>query len=195
MTKNAKFDRRQVIQKATNLYWAKGFHGTSMRNLQDVIDMRPGSVYAAFGSKEGLFKETLTYYTEQGVKHLARCRDEASSPVEGLKLFIKRLVVKACFESPSGMCMLAKTVAELTDEQSELLQKAKSSLKIMEGEFEKLIVEAQSKGEIPSEKNPQQLARFIQVQIAGLRTYARIHDGQAPLDQMIDDIFTHHPFV
>ncbi|MFA0500949.1 TetR/AcrR family transcriptional regulator, partial [Vibrio sp. 10N.222.46.A1] len=56
MAKTAKFDRQDVVDKATNLYWEKGFHATSMRNLQDVIDMRPGSIYAAFGSKEGLFK-------------------------------------------------------------------------------------------------------------------------------------------
>ena len=57
----AKFDRQQVIDKATHLYWEKGFHATSMRHLQEVIDMRPGSIYAAFGSKEELFKHCLLY--------------------------------------------------------------------------------------------------------------------------------------
>lgn len=59
MSKQAKFDRDDVIEKAKNLYWEKGYHATSMRNLQDVVDMRPGSIYAAFGSKDNLFKEAL----------------------------------------------------------------------------------------------------------------------------------------
>ena len=194
MGKNAKFDRGQVIEKATDLYWEKGFHGTSMRNLQDVIDMRPGSIYATFGSKEGLFKETLEFYTAQGIARLNNCLQQAPSPIAGLKLFIQKLVINADSCPPSGMCMLAKTVAELTDEQPELLQAAKNSLKIMEKEFEKAIMQAQAVGEIALEKDPKILARHIQIQITGLRSYARIHDGVAPLEQMIEDVFTHYPF-
>jgi AcrR family transcriptional regulator len=194
MGKNAKFDRSQVIKKATDLYWEKGFHGTSMRNLQDVIDMRPGSIYATFGSKEGLFKETLEFYTAQGIARLNNCLQQAPSPIAGLKLFMQKLVINADTCPPSGMCMLAKTVAELTDEQPELLQAAKNSLKTMEKEFEKAIIQAQAVGEIAPDKDPKILARHIQIQIMGLRSYARIHDSAAPLEQMIDDVFTHFPF-
>jgi AcrR family transcriptional regulator len=194
MGKYAKFDRNEVIQRATNLYWEKGFHGTSMRNLQDVIDMRPGSIYATFGSKEGLFKETLAFYTAQGIARLNRCLQETSSPMAGLKLFMQKLVINADTCPPSGMCMLAKTVAELTDEQPELLQAAKNSLKTMEKEFEKAIIQAQAVGEIATDNDPKVLARHIQIQITGLRSYARIHDGVAPLEQMIEDVFTHYPF-
>jgi AcrR family transcriptional regulator len=194
MNKNAKFNRDQAIEKATNLYWEKGFHGTSMRNLQEVIDMRPGSIYATFGSKEGLFKASLDYYTAQGINRLTTCLHNTTSPMAGLKLFIQQLVCRTDCRQPSGMCMLAKTVAELTEEQGELLQAAKNALKRMEKEFEKVIQAAQDASELSTDKDPAILARHVQIQIAGLRTYARIHDGEAPLEQMIDDIFTHHPF-
>ncbi|MHA2936815.1 TetR/AcrR family transcriptional regulator [Vibrio sp. RC27] len=194
MGKSAKFDRTQVIEKATDLYWEKGFHGTSMRNLQDVIDMRPGSIYATFGSKEGLFKESLKFYTEQGVNRLAQCLDASTSPLAGLKLFMHKLVINADTCPPSGMCMLAKTVSELTDEQPELLQAAKDSLKVMEQEFEKVIIQAQEIGELDKNRDSKVLARHIQIQITGLRSYARIHDGAAPLEQMIEDVFEHFPF-
>lgn len=58
----AKHDRQDAIQKATDLFWEKGFHATSMRNIQQAMDMRPGSIYASFGSKEGLFQESLQHY-------------------------------------------------------------------------------------------------------------------------------------
>ena len=194
MRKNAKFDREQVIDKATNLYWEKGFYATSMRNLQDVIDMRPGSIYAAFGCKEGLFKEALIRYTQRGMTSLHLCRSESASPIEALKLFVRKVVVDAQTNAPSGLCMLAKTVAELTDENSDLLEEAKKSLKVMEGEFKTLIMEAQSLGEVGQNKQADQLARYIQIQITGLRTYARTYGKEAPLDRMIEDIFTHYPF-
>ncbi|MEZ8746300.1 MULTISPECIES: TetR/AcrR family transcriptional regulator [Vibrio] len=194
MAKTAKFDRQDVVDKATNLYWEKGFHATSMRNLQDVIDMRPGSIYAAFGSKEGLFKETLARYTELGIHNLNRFRSETDSPIKALENFVKRAVVESKKSAPNGMCMLAKTVAELTDEHAELLEEAKKSLKIMEGEFAKLIAEAQELGEISKERKPTQLARHVQVQIAGLRTYAKTCDDTELLNSMVEDIFKYHPF-
>ncbi len=54
MVKTVKHDRQVAIRKATDLFWKKGFHATSMRNLHDVIDMHPGSIYASFGSKESV---------------------------------------------------------------------------------------------------------------------------------------------
>ncbi|MCG6202715.1 TetR/AcrR family transcriptional regulator [Psychromonas antarctica] len=194
MAKNAKFDRGDVIDKAINLYWEKGFHATSMRNLQEVVDMRPGSVYATFGSKEGLFKEALQRYMQLGIDNINNCRQLAGSPLQGLKKFVYQVVVEKRSSSPSGMCMLAKTISELTEENAELLAQAKQSLKTMEAEFEKVLCDAQTLGELDKNKDTKQLARHIQIQISGMRTYASIHDGNVPLEKMIEDMFTHYPF-
>lgn len=189
MAKTAKFNRQDVIDKATNLYWEKGFHATSMRNLQDVIDMRPGSIYAAFGSKEGLFKEVLNRYTEMAIAQITACRANTPSALDTLKHFITLIVVNSQTSAPSGMCMLAKTIAELTTENAELLAEAKKMLGIMEGQFVTLIKAAQQQGELSKDKDPVQLARFVQVQIMGLRSYAIASNGTAPLPEMIDEMF------
>ncbi|MEO9274804.1 TetR/AcrR family transcriptional regulator [Marinomonas sp. 5E14-1] len=194
MSKKAKFDRQLVIENATNLYWEKGYHATSMRNLQDAIDMRPGSIYAEFGSKDGVFKASLEHYAQLGLAELENLRVHSTSPVEALKSFVKQVVIDSQDESPSCMCMLAKTVAELTDDQPELLSVAKSALKSVEDQFAQLIVEAQKKEEVGKSKDPQELARFLQIQITGLRVYARTSDDNGPLEKMIDELFDHHPF-
>ncbi|MFQ3219797.1 MAG: TetR/AcrR family transcriptional repressor of nem operon, partial [Paraglaciecola sp.] len=46
MANTSKFDREEVLEKAKNLFWEKGYLGTSTRELQNAIDMRPGSIYA-----------------------------------------------------------------------------------------------------------------------------------------------------
>jgi AcrR family transcriptional regulator len=194
MSKKTKFDREQIIDKAKDLYWEKGFHATSMRNLQNVVDMHPGSIYTIFGSKEALFKATLVRYTELGLAQLALCREESATPVEALTVFVKNLVLKSQQDAPNCMCMLAKTVAELTSEHGDLLAEAKHSLTTMEEEFAKIIREAQDLGEIDKDKDAKHLARHVQVQISGLRIYAKANDGDAPLEQMIDDVFNHYPF-
>ncbi|MCA9695658.1 MAG: helix-turn-helix transcriptional regulator, partial [Myxococcales bacterium] len=47
------------------VFWREGFHGASIAQLGAAMGLRPGSIYAAFGSKEGLFREALAAYTRQ----------------------------------------------------------------------------------------------------------------------------------
>lgn len=189
MAKTDKKNRADIIAKATDLYWEKGFHGTSMRNLQEVIDMRPGSIYSAFGSKEGLFKEVLQYYAEQGLNHLSTLKKSADSPLQALKKFVEIAVIDSQTQAPSGMCMLAKTISELTEENAELLSEAKRLLTKIENSFAETLLEAQQAGEIPAQKETQQLARDLQVQIMGLRTYARISHQPTMIANMINTAF------
>lgn len=194
MAKTAKFDRQNVINKATQLYWQKGFHATSMRNLQDVIDMRPGSIYAAFGSKDELFKEVLKNYTDMGIDKLTQFRQADTSPLNALKAFVKYQVLDTLTDAPNAMCMLAKTVSELNDEHTELLEHAKDALRRIEQEFAHVIKQAQRLSEIDSQKDPQRLASHVQIQITGLRTYAKVNGADEVIAGMIDDMFIHYPF-
>lgn len=197
MANKAKFNRDDVIAKATNLYWEKGFNGTSMRNLQDTIDLRPGSIYSAFGSKEALFKESLSHYAELGQRQLLLCLEESDSIIAGLMLFTQKLVVNSQQQSPNGMCMLQKTVAELTDDQAELLAFAQQLMQKMERKFANLLQEAIDRGELANDKDPARLARHLQVQILGLRNYARVNRGtinQDELSDLVKGIFIQAPF-
>ena len=195
MAKSAKFDRQAVVDKATNLYWKKGFHATSMRNLQDEIDMRPGSIYSAFGSKEGLFKETLRNYTDMGLAQLQRLVDECDNPIDVLKAFVKSQVIDTQTDAPNGVCMLAKTMSELTEENQELIDVTKAHLGEISQQFEVLIKEAKIQGLIDTESDPEALASHIQIQITGLRTFAKLNSDKALLHSKIDDIFCHCPFA
>ncbi|KZN13617.1 MULTISPECIES: TetR/AcrR family transcriptional regulator [Marinomonas] len=191
MSKKPRFDRQQVIEKATNLYWGKGYHATSMRHLQDAIDMRPGSIYAEFGSKDGVFKAAIEYYVQVSLDQLEQLRAQSDSPLNTLQRFVRLVVIESRQNAPSSMCLLAKTVAELTEEQGELFEQAKAALKRVEDAFAKLMTEAQQHNEISKQKDPQQLARLLQIQITGLRVYAKTCDDIEILEAMIEDVFAH----
>ena len=66
--------------------------------------------------------------------------------------------------------------------------------KWLPAETQQLIAEAQDLGEISKDREPAQLARHVQVQIAGLRTYAKTCDDTELLNSMVEDIFKYHPF-
>lgn len=187
MIRSTKYDRQEAIQKATYLFWKKGFHATSIRNLHEVIDMHPGSIYASFGSKEGLFKETLQCYTDTNLALIASCTKEASSPLDALKTYVRMAVAGEL--SPSGMCMLVKTVSELTEDNADLLAESKRLLGTVEDAFATLLAQAQECGELDKSKDSRRLARFLQMQLMGLRAYARANDGNEQVNELIDDAF------
>ncbi|MFB6672074.1 TetR/AcrR family transcriptional regulator [Streptomyces sp. NPDC056390] len=49
--------RADIIEVATNLFYERGFHGTSMRDIADRIGIRPASIYNHVQSKEDLLHE------------------------------------------------------------------------------------------------------------------------------------------
>lgn len=67
------FDRAQALQKAMEVFWSKGYEGTSLTDLTEAMGINSPSLYGAFGSKEGLFREAVELYrsTEGGAARRA----------------------------------------------------------------------------------------------------------------------------
>ncbi len=60
------FDREAALEKAMQAFWARGYDGTSMAQLVEAMGINSPSIYAAFGSKEGLFFEAVELYMRSG---------------------------------------------------------------------------------------------------------------------------------
>ena len=59
------FDRQKALRRAMELFWAQGYEGTMLTDLQNVMGgIAAPSFYAAFGSKEALFKESVEFYDQ-----------------------------------------------------------------------------------------------------------------------------------
>ncbi len=58
------FDRDQALHKAMLLFWQHGYEGTSMSALVETLGIASARIYAAFGSKEQLFREAVALYEE-----------------------------------------------------------------------------------------------------------------------------------
>lgn len=188
MTTTTKYDRQEVVHKATDLFWEKGYHATSMRNLQEAVDLRPGSIYAGFGSKEGLFKETLQHYASKSLEKLASFSENNDSPLEALRAFVTSVMTVSKVQTPSNMCMLVKTISELTEGNAELLAEAQQLLRSVEIAFADLFTEAQARGELNTSKDPKRLARLLQLQLMGLRTYV-CSNKESDIEELIEDTF------
>ncbi len=56
------FDPDTVLRKALDLFWERGYEGTSLSDLAGAMGIASASIYACFGSKEALFRQTMALY-------------------------------------------------------------------------------------------------------------------------------------
>ena len=58
------FDRDEALARAMEVFWAKGYADASMADLTGAMGINSPSLYAAFGSKERLFREAVKLYQQ-----------------------------------------------------------------------------------------------------------------------------------
>lgn len=174
MARPSSFDRDVALANAVNLFWAKGYHGSSMKQIEETLDMRPGSIYAAFGSKDGLYSEALAHYAEAGGRELATHMAGHTTIIEGLKAYL-RTIARGCARpgaAPSRACLIVKTLLEASHTHPGLSKQARAFLEQIEHAFRTLLEDAKQRGELQASTDCGRLARLLQGQIMGIRSIA-----------------------
>ena len=164
-------DRDETLTRARNLFWAKGYHGTSLKDLEGALDMRPGSIYAAFQNKDTLYGLTLAQYAKMGQDGFAGMRARLG-PLDALATHMRGFADLGRREGPARACMLVKTILEVAD-VPELRGQAEALLADAEAGFIGAFADARDQGDIASDSDPVELGQRYQAEIIGLRAYAQ----------------------
>lgn len=188
MTRRASYDREDVLRKALELFWSKGYHATSLKDLETKLDMRPGSIYAAFGSKEALFGEVLRLYAKLSEKQLDDVLARAPTPLAGLAAHVRNLGSRLSGAVPSRACMLVKTLLETPDDDPVLRAAAEALLRKTETAFSAAFRAARDAGEIAADADPDRLACRLQSDLFGMRAYAQRTDAAQRVASLADDV-------
>ena len=65
MARPKEYDKEKVLNAATELFWQKGYRGTSLSELVATTKLNKQSMYLEFGNKAGLFNACLNYYSKK----------------------------------------------------------------------------------------------------------------------------------
>lgn len=178
------FDRTQALDAAMRVFWDKGFGGASMSDLTAAMGIASPSLYAAFGSKEGLFREAIDHYV--AIHHDdfwgVMDRPTARESVEGLLRNAAGAFARP--DMPNG-CMVIQTAAEegaLSPELvASLCELRASNAETLARRLEKGIAE----GDVSPKTDVRAVADFYATVHKGLSLSAKGGAGRAELESVV----------
>ncbi|EPX76142.1 TetR/AcrR family transcriptional regulator [Salipiger mucosus] len=187
MARTASYDRDAALDAAMVLFWTKGYHATSLKDLEATLSMKPGSIYAAFQSKEALFRATLDRYAKRMTSELEALISSSASPLSAMQAHLRGLADLAPCDRPSTACMLVKSLLEVPQE-SELRAFITGHLDRVEQVIGAALVEARDKGELPKDCDTGRLARRVQTYIFGLKVQAQRETDPERMRDLCSDL-------
>ncbi len=100
------FDRTVALERALRLFWSQTYEGTSLADLTEIMGINPPSFYAAFGSKEALFREAVAHYVDHYGLEIWRALKETPSAREAVERFLLETARTYCLPGNPPGCFV-----------------------------------------------------------------------------------------
>ena len=180
MARTKAFDEQEVLSKAMELFWEKGFHATSIQDLVDQLGINRASMYDTFGGKEQLFMQSLQLYLQKTKADISGLRTILKG--KSIKAFLSEYL-KQTMESKEILnqkgCFAANTTSELSKENKEICSVLINNMVKRVKFFEVIIRIGQERKEIDGNKDPEDLARHLFVFLNGLNIVSKLKPGES----------------
>lgn len=170
------------------LFWRKGYHATSLKDLEAALHMKPGSIYAAFHSKQALYLATLDRYMQINQARLSRLVVETGSPLTALAQFLRGFVEESAEARGAYACMVVKALLEATEDDAAIAKAARACLDSMAEGLAAVFQAALDAGELPENADVALLGRRFQMNLTALRIEAQRSGPSEQLTKLADDM-------
>lgn len=174
------FDRNEAVNTAMHLFWRHGYEGVSLNDLTSAIGIAPPSLYAAFGSKAGLYRETLDRYF--GMQGALTDLEVATNLPQAAETMLRN-AVKAV-TSPEGErgCMVSSGMLQSAADHSELARELTTRRDDMRNAISVTLLRWTDKARAET------LARYLVTVLQGLSVQARDGATRDELHQVVDQV-------
>jgi len=165
MARSVEFNECEIIEKAMNVFWEKGYHATSMQDLVDAMQINRSSLYNTIGDKHCLFIKCVTVYAEAGLKET---QEKVAKEKSALQALINIIRDKAAWvvDSEKG-CLGIKTVFEIAPEDKEVRNVLTRNSVVYLELMTNLIQKAIDDGELDGTEDASLLAEYIMTTFTG----------------------------
>jgi AcrR family transcriptional regulator len=165
------FSEPEALDAAMRVFWEKGYEGASLDDLTRAMGINRSSLYATFGDKETLFRRVITRYSSGPMASLwdALGKPTARAVVETLLRTTVNFLAdpshpQGCLTIQGGMA--CGSGAESVRQTMIAWRKAGLS------RLQKRLQRAHEEGDLATDVNPKDLARYILIVMNGLGVQA-----------------------
>jgi AcrR family transcriptional regulator len=171
MARPRDFEEAEVLDRAMEVFWRHGYEGASMAELTKAMGLNSPSIYAAFGSKRGLFGAVLERYRERRAAHReyllagATAREVAERLLFGaIEWLVDPNEPRGCLLIQAGM----STGVNNEDVPRAIIKQRSRTRNLLT----ERLMRAQEDGDLPRSEGPAALARYLLMVFNGLALQA-----------------------
>ena len=166
------FDREQALTKAMLLFWRHGYEATSLNDLTAALEVKPSSIYSAFGDKKGLFLEAVGLYMS-GPVTANTIIDNAATARDAARELLRVAAMGYTGEQTPPGCLLASSAISCSAAADDVKEELAAIRRGIEARLRDKIVWSIDNGQLPADTQADTLAGMTMAVIQGMSTLAR----------------------
>lgn len=169
-----------------DVFWSHGYEATSAQQLVERTGLGRGSIYNAFGSKQGLYHEALKRYQEHGIQAQSQILSGDGTVKERLRNLMLWGIEGDLDPIKHRGCMGIFAALERSGKDPVVVQISRVYVNRLEQVLCRLFTVGQRNGEVSSERSPLSLARTFLSSYYGLRVLGRAMPERAFLEDVLE---------
>ena len=165
------FKEDKALDRAMHIFWRKGYEGASLNDLTAAMGIQPASLYKAFGNKRALFEKALTRYVAGPVAFVHDALNEPTALSVAKRLL--RQEAEFLTERRSRIGCMTIQAALVGGVEGEPIRKKLIALRVkVQDALRQRFERAKSEGDLPSDADTADLARFVTAIYQGMTVQA-----------------------
>ncbi len=167
------FDRDWALGRALELFWQKGFEPVTVAELCESMNIRPPSLYAAFGNKTALFLEALEYYEHTYWAEPSRRFCEEPDVCRAVERFFEEAAHILLSPSTPCGCMVVLAAVNICPSETEIIARVREYREKTRQMFAERLHRAVADGQLPAGTSVAALSCALNTFLEGLSLQAR----------------------
>ncbi len=184
MSRTKNYIEEEVIEKAMYLFWLKGYENTSLQMLEKAMGINKFSIYSSFGSKKGLFIESLKLY-RQKVDKITKELETSTDGVLAIKEYFYKFLKLSAGKGFGKGCLMTNTLNEIDKETD---KKIVNQVEGFRDDLKNIFFNKLRSASTKNIKVIEEQADYLLISMIGLSSASRICIG-AQLENYIENTF------
>jgi TetR/AcrR family transcriptional regulator, transcriptional repressor for nem operon len=190
MARSKEFDEQQVLEKAIELFWVKGYNITSAQDLVDGLGISRSSLYDTYSDKRSLFLDTLKTYREKNIKRLTDLIAEIDNPEKSIRTILQMAISENVECKLHKGCFMTNSTVEMALHDKEVAAIVRSHMQAVEELFYTVIKEGQEMGQFTTTQTARSLARFLFNNVSGISVAGKYGADKKQVDDVVKVILS-----